>query len=997
MGLFDRLGDKVLGTLEKAFLPEELKAPIERGKAAMARGDHAAALREFEAAHRAQPAYTQAIALMGMARLGTGDAEGAVRDLERAVTAGLDEPELVVALGRAYLGLGRLAEAKAAFKRAAVKDPGGAAGAAGLGQAYLAEKRWGAAARELKKAVGRADGAERAELQALLGDALLRGGKIDEAAEALGEAASGPGIPPAARARAQVALGDAERRRKRWSAASSAYGEALRAEPENLSALLGMGGALRGMGDFAGALEAARRARAVAPQNAQALNLEGAVLLDQAKPAEALAAFRAALAAAPDVPAVLRSATRAALAAEAWDEAGTLAARLLALGPDDAFALAARGLAAVSARAAAGGPAGESGPLEAARADLHRALERGEEVPEAHIGLARDALAQGRLDEAAGEATAALRDDPARADGRALLVQLASRDVPALPPPGQADLPAIASAFHALCARRAALAEIGPAVGEAGEQLDRPLVLAVLGEFNAGKSTFVNALLGEDVAPMGVTPTTATINVIKYGPERAARAVYRDGRTREIPFDGLKEFFREVGLGAARDVAIVEVMYPIEELQRVNVVDTPGLNSLIEEHEQATRAYIARADAVVWVFDVGQAGKLSEARVLDLVAGHARKTLGVVNKIDHVTEAERAEVLAHVRAELGGKLVDVVPVSARDALAARIGADAAALEKSGFPALRATLDREFFVPSRALVRAGVKERLRHLTHEGLRAAVAEIGACDAALAAIEAARGDLGGRVDALERFAVEEATAIVGRLDSVYRLAAREVLEFVKPRRSSWRAAVGGALGADGAVAQRADPEDRAYLRALIEEKLAGIVDESRRRAEERVNAHTQELSRALRAAVVPSVALRSGRRTFAAASARAAALAPELAARRAEMSARVFGRYHAFSLGWLRGGRLDDFFDEALPRTDLGPDDVYAALKGTMASPLVAAGEDGVAMPMGRWAAEWQRELETRCDELTGEIVAGRLTAEHGTAEPLRAIARTLEASPG
>jgi len=990
MGLFDRLGDKVLGTLEKAFLPEELKAPIERGKAAMARGDHAAALREFETAHRAQPAYTQAIALMGMARLGTGDADGAVRDLERAVTAGLDEPDLVVALGRAYLGLGRLAEAKAAFKRAAVKDPGGVAGAAGLGQAYLAEKRWGAAARELKKAVGRADGAERAELQALLGDALLRGGKIDEAADALGEAASGPGVPAAARARAQVALGDAERRRKRWTAAAAAYADALRAEPENLAALLGTGGALRGMGDLAGALEAARRARAVAPENAQALNLEGAVLLDQGKPAEALAAFRAALAAAPDVPAVLRSATRAALGAEAWDEARGLAARLLALGPDDPFALAARGLAVVSAPA-------DAAATEAARADLRRALERGEEVPEAHVGLARDALAQGRLDDAAAEATAALRDDPARADGRALLVQLAARDLPALAPPGQADLPAIAAAFHALCARRAALAEIGPAVGEAGEQLDRPLVLAVLGEFNAGKSTFVNALLGEDVAPMGVTPTTATINVIKYGPERAARAVYRDGRTREIPFDGLKEFFREVGLGAARDVAIVEVMYPIEELQRVNVVDTPGLNSLIEEHEQATRAYIARADAVVWVFDVGQAGKLSEARVLDLVAGHARKTLGVVNKIDRVTGEERAQVLAHVREELGGKLVDVVPVSARDALAARIGGDAAALEASGFPGLRATLDREFFVPSRALVRAGVKERLRHLTHEGLRAAVAEIGACDAALAAIEAARGDLGGRVDALERFAVEEATAIVGRLDSVYRLAAREVLEFVKPRRSSWRAAVGGALGADGAVAQRADPEDRAYLRALIEEKLAGIVEESRRRAEEKVNAHTQELSRTLRAAVAPSAVLRSGRRTFAAAGARAAALAPELAARRAEMSARVFGRYHAFSLGWLRGGRLDDFFDEALPRTDLGPDDVYAALKGTMASPLVAAGDDGVAMPMGRWAAEWQRELETRCDELTGEIVAGRLTAEHGTAEPLRAIARTLEASSG
>ncbi|HEV8325157.1 MAG TPA: dynamin family protein [Myxococcota bacterium] len=990
MGLFDRLGDRVLETLEKALLPEELKAPLERGKAALAAGDHAAALREFEAAHRAQPQYTQAIALMGVARLGLADAEGAARDLERAVTAGLDDPELVVALGRAYLALGRVAEAKSAFKRAAAKDPRGAAGAAGLGHAYLTEKRYAPAARELRKAAARADPAERPELLALLGDALLRSGKVDEAADALGEAATATSLAPVARARARVALGDAERRRKRWAAAAVAYRDALQAQPDDLAALLGLGGALRGQKDLDGALEAARRARALAPHNAQAANLEGAVRLDQGDARGALDCFRAALEAAPDVAAVLRSATRAALAAADWTQALAYAERLMQLDAADPFAAAARGLALVSAPPPAD-PAAAAAAREAARAFLRAALSHDEEQPEAHMGLARAALAEGKIEEAAAAAAAALRVDPARADARALIVEVASRDVP--PPVGGGDdLAAAASALHVLCAARPALAALAPVVGEQREQLDRPLVLAVLGEFNAGKSTFVNALLGEDVAPMGVTPTTATINLIKYGPERAARAVYRDGRTRDIPFAALKDFFREVGLGAARDVSLVEVMYPIAELMRVNVVDTPGLNSLIEEHEAATRAFIARADAVVWVFDVGQAGKLSEARVLDLVSGHARKTLGVVNKIDRVSDAERAEVLAHVRAELGGRLVDVVPVSARAALQARMAGDEAAVAASGFPALHATLDREFYAPSRELVRAGVRERLRHLIQQGLRAAVEELAACDAALAAIEALRGDLGGRVEALERFAVEEATSIVGRLETVYRLGAKEVLEFVKPRRTLW-----GAAGPGGPA--RADVEDRAYLRALIEEKLAGIVDESRRRAEEKVDAHTQEVSRAVRAAVDAGAARRAAggsgtpvSRTFAALAARAGALVPELGARRAEMSARVFGRYHAFALGWLRGGRLDDFFDEALPRTDLGPDDVYAALRRTMASPLVAAGEEGVAVPLASWAQRWQQELDVRLDDFAGELVAGRLLSEHGTAEPLRALARVL-----
>src|SRR5690606_32744751 len=64
----------------------------------------------------------------------------------------------------------------------------------------------------------------------------------------------------------------------------------------------------------------------------------------------------------------------------------------------------------------------------------------------------------------------------------------------------------------------------------ARERLARPLAIAIMGEFSAGKSTFVNALLGEEVAPMGVLPTTTTINVFRRGPTGGARVHYRDGR-----------------------------------------------------------------------------------------------------------------------------------------------------------------------------------------------------------------------------------------------------------------------------------------------------------------------------------------------------------------------------------------------------------------------------------------------------------------------------------
>ena len=64
---------------------------------------------------------------------------------------------------------------------------------------------------------------------------------------------------------------------------------------------------------------------------------------------------------------------------------------------------------------------------------------------------------------------------------------------------------------------------LAPAAARALEAFDRPLLVAVMGEFNAGKSSFVNALCGDEVAPTGVTPTTATINVLRHGERAGAR------------------------------------------------------------------------------------------------------------------------------------------------------------------------------------------------------------------------------------------------------------------------------------------------------------------------------------------------------------------------------------------------------------------------------------------------------------------------------------------
>ena len=154
-----------------------------------------------------------------------------------------------------------------------------------------------------------------------------------------------------------------------------------------------------------------------------------------------------------------------------------------------------------------------------------------------------------------------------------------------------------------------ALQELSDLAGSLGakslkERLDRDLVkkmeedrfhLVVVGEFNHGKSSFVNALLGETVLPVGVTPTTAAIHHLKYADTPEATVVYSSGKREGIAFGDTKRF--AVGGGTnPEDVDYLEVGYPAALLkERILLVDTPGVNDLSLQRADITYSYIPRA------------------------------------------------------------------------------------------------------------------------------------------------------------------------------------------------------------------------------------------------------------------------------------------------------------------------------------------------------------------------------------------------------------------
>ena len=278
--------------------------------------------------------------------------------------------------------------------------------------------------------------------------------------------------------------------------------------------------------------------------------------------------------------------------------------------------------------------------------------------------------------------------------------------------------------------------------------------LVVVGEFNHGKTTFVNSLLGNGILPVGVTPTTAVIHHLEYAETPRAEVVFESGKKHEVPFDRIKQF--AVGGdrasllggdhsqdGAGDDVKYLEVGFPAELLrERIVLVDTPGVNDLSLQRADITYSYIPRSDAVLFLLDAGQPLKESERVFLtEKLLGQSRdKIIFVVTKCDIWSDDERIEALAYIRNELG-KLVKnpmVFPVSSERALEGN-------KEQSGMPELLEHLTR-FLAEERGRI------LLDNALGEGSDAARLLRRGIDARRRALAMSSEELTRRIDALEK-----------------------------------------------------------------------------------------------------------------------------------------------------------------------------------------------------------------------------------------------------
>lgn len=260
------------------------------------------------------------------------------------------------------------------------------------------------------------------------------------------------------------------------------------------------------------------------------------------------------------------------------------------------------------------------------------------------------------------------------------------------------------------------------------ERLARPLTIAVMGEFSSGKSTFVNALLGEVVAPMGVLPTTTTINVFRRGPTGGARVHHRDGSIGTVARGDVHAFLQGLDDVAASRVHHMEIERTGVHMGDAAVVDTPGLNALDAFHERVAREFVDEADAIIWIFSATRGGAASEAGVLKSMRADGRQVLGVLNKVDTLDPDERHELVTYLRDQFGDVLLDIIPVCASAALELRTSGERAR-DDDPFRAVEDALEARFLRHARELKRTLAARRLGEAlvrTKEAVRATISAL-------------------------------------------------------------------------------------------------------------------------------------------------------------------------------------------------------------------------------------------------------------------------------
>ena len=175
--------------------------------------------------------------------------------------------------------------------------------------------------------------------------------------------------------------------------------------------------------------------------------------------------------------------------------------------------------------------------------------------------------------------------------------------------------------------------------------------IAVVGQFKAGKSSFLNRLLGRDLLPVGVLPATAVITRMRFGPMERMIVRFLDGRTEEVPLENLPEFVTEGSNPEnSKQVFLVDLELPsLEQFHGTRLVDTPGLGSIFIHNTKTSLNWLPRIGLAIMAIGIERPLSENDLELLKELSRHTPEIIILLTKADLVTSDQLAEVMKFTR------------------------------------------------------------------------------------------------------------------------------------------------------------------------------------------------------------------------------------------------------------------------------------------------------------------------------------------------------------
>ncbi|AFY35723.1 dynamin family protein [Calothrix sp. PCC 7507] len=196
---------------------------------------------------------------------------------------------------------------------------------------------------------------------------------------------------------------------------------------------------------------------------------------------------------------------------------------------------------------------------------------------------------------------------------------------------------------HALGKRL--IRQIQTQINQIRTRLDADFVLVIIGDFKRGKSTLINALLGESVVTTDVTPETVTINHIQYGSEAKISVCLTDGGQFQLEKEELKSEELELVLAnSPQPVSHLRIETPHEWLRGIRLVDTPGTGDILKRFDRQVHTYLLQADAVIFVVSALAPFAENELAFLQMsvIPQDFPKVFFVLNMMDNIRTEQEA-------------------------------------------------------------------------------------------------------------------------------------------------------------------------------------------------------------------------------------------------------------------------------------------------------------------------------------------------------------------